>query len=109
MEYIQDIREASASQSFDEQAKDYKFDIIASNANYDLTSDSTPEKISASKCMCNKSSVCPRLFLSQSRDLMSSGADVVDALINDQGNLSVTARRSKRIQSIYVIFESVFD
>lgn len=87
MEYIRNIGKTSAGQSFDEHSEGYSFDVVDNNANYDLTSGATPENISESKYLCEKSSVYTRSFVPQSQDLMSSGANVVDALINDQSNL----------------------
>ncbi|CAG9534593.1 unnamed protein product [Cercopithifilaria johnstoni] len=89
VEYIPNIGKAFAGQSFDGHSKEHNFDVIASNANYDLTSNTTSVNMSGSKCSCKKSSMCTRSFVPQSQGLMSSGADVIDALINDQGSATV--------------------
>ncbi|KAL4002747.1 hypothetical protein ACH3XW_4745 [Acanthocheilonema viteae] len=87
--YIQNIDKASVGQSFNEHSKEYNFDAVASNSNYDLTSNTASGNASESKCSCKKSSMYTRSFASESQSLMGSGTNVVDALINDQGSTTV--------------------
>uniref|UniRef100_A0A1I7V958 KH_10 domain-containing protein n=1 Tax=Loa loa TaxID=7209 RepID=A0A1I7V958_LOALO len=87
-EYIRNINKASAGRNFDGHSEAYNFNVIASNTNCDLTS-STTGNISESKYLCKKSSVRTQSFVPQPQGLMSSGANVVDALISDQGSTTM--------------------
>lgn len=89
MEYVRNLEKASSDQNIDSEHSDkYNFDVIAGNANFDLSSN-TSENISESKYLCEKSSVYMQTLMQQSQDFMNAGADVIDALINDQGNSSL--------------------
>ncbi|KAK6102221.1 hypothetical protein QQG55_7610 [Brugia pahangi] len=88
MEYIRNNDKASASQSSNQCPE--KYGAVPSNADYNLADSSTTSgNKTESENLYEKSSVCLQSFVSQSQSLMSSGANVVDALISDQGSTTV--------------------
>uniref|UniRef100_A0A1I8EWB3 KH_10 domain-containing protein n=1 Tax=Wuchereria bancrofti TaxID=6293 RepID=A0A1I8EWB3_WUCBA len=87
MEYIRNTDKASATENPNQCPEEY--DAGASNADYNLASSTTPENKTEPENLYEKSSVCLQSFVSQSQSLMSSGANVVDALISDQGSTTV--------------------
>uniref|UniRef100_A0A1I7V955 KH_10 domain-containing protein n=1 Tax=Loa loa TaxID=7209 RepID=A0A1I7V955_LOALO len=74
-EYIRNINKASAGRNFDGHSEAYNFNHYGN--------------ISESKYLCKKSSVRTQSFVPQPQGLMSSGANVVDALISDQGSTTM--------------------
>uniref|UniRef100_A0A915PE08 GLD-3 KH5 domain-containing protein n=1 Tax=Setaria digitata TaxID=48799 RepID=A0A915PE08_9BILA len=78
--------------NFNEKSQLCKFDIAANKVGYDSTCNVILEKnVSELKHLSEKTSACARRFpvIPRSQDLMSSGANVVDALISEQGSTTV--------------------